>query len=587
MLRAKGLIATLQSDADNLFVILSAKALKPSLLVSARVASEQSEKKLRLAGADYVFAPYDMTGNRMAQVMLKPHVFQFIDFTTKGMGLDVGIEQFSVPASSEFASKSLIEARIRKELGVIVLAIRKSDGQMLFNPPADAEIQAGDYLIVMGEAANLRQAGAGAGRGARVKVLTAAQMREVDRRTAELGIPNIILMENAGQRVVEFLEREYAPLAKQSIVVVCGKGNNGGDGLVVARQLHTRVKPRWLRVVLAGDPDRDAGRCRWKITRCLRRWDARCAFEITDGDADGDAGDRCGAWNGHGRRGQRESGRDDRGDQRTFPAGGRGGGGCSVGRGERFWDCSRTIVRAKHTVTFTAPKPCLVLAPACELAGKVHVAPIGTPPELYEKDAAISLSVSDPADFAHLFQPRVADSNKGLYGHVLVIAGGRGKTGAAAMAGIAALRAGAGLSTVHRRRRRFRHIASYAPEIMTEPLAETDGGSIAMRAPDDPALARHHGEENRDRDRSGHGATSRDRAIYPALRARIENADGGGCRRAECAGWAAVAIRRASHFHAASRRDVALDRENDRGDSEGSHRPSRARSPPSTVSIWC
>ena len=84
MLRAKGLIATLQSDADNLFVILSAKALKPGLQVSARVASEQSEKKMRLAGADHVFAPYDMTGNRMAQVMLKPHVFQFIDFTTKG-----------------------------------------------------------------------------------------------------------------------------------------------------------------------------------------------------------------------------------------------------------------------------------------------------------------------------------------------------------------------------------------------------------------------------------------------------------------------------------------------------------------------
>src|SRR5277367_5026553 len=87
-----------------------------------------------------------------------------------------------------------------------------------------------------------------------MKILTAAQMREVDRRTVELGIPNIILMENAGHRVVEFLEREYAPLARQRIVVVCGKGNNGGDGLVVARQLFTRVKPEWLRVVLAGDP---------------------------------------------------------------------------------------------------------------------------------------------------------------------------------------------------------------------------------------------------------------------------------------------------------------------------------------------
>lgn len=157
IMRAKGLIATLQSDADNLFVILSAKALKRSLLVSARIASEQSERKMRLAGADYVFAPYDMTGNRMAQVMLKPHVFQFIDFTTKNIGLDVGIEQLRVGATSQFASKSLEELQIRKELGVIVLAIRKSDGRMLFNPPAEAAIEGGDFLIVMGESVNLQR----------------------------------------------------------------------------------------------------------------------------------------------------------------------------------------------------------------------------------------------------------------------------------------------------------------------------------------------------------------------------------------------------------------------------------------------
>jgi voltage-gated potassium channel len=157
VLRAKGLIATLSSDADNLFVILSAKALKPSLLVSARIATEETERKMRLAGADYVFAPYDMTGYRMAQVMLKPHVFQFIDFTTKNLGLDVGIEQVRVPASSELVSKSLAEMQLRKELGVIVLAIRKSDGRMLFNPPADAEIHGGDFLIVMGESANLQR----------------------------------------------------------------------------------------------------------------------------------------------------------------------------------------------------------------------------------------------------------------------------------------------------------------------------------------------------------------------------------------------------------------------------------------------
>jgi voltage-gated potassium channel len=155
--RAKGLIATLQSDADNLFVILSAKSLKPTLLVAARIASEQTERKMRLAGADYVFAPYGMTGNRMAQVMLKPHVFQFIDFTTKGMGLDVGIEQLRVPSASDLVSKTLLEAHIRRDLGVIVLAIRKSDGRMIFNPPAEAEIDGGDYLIVMGEFGNLRR----------------------------------------------------------------------------------------------------------------------------------------------------------------------------------------------------------------------------------------------------------------------------------------------------------------------------------------------------------------------------------------------------------------------------------------------
>jgi voltage-gated potassium channel len=153
--RAKGLIATLSSDADNLFLILSAKALNPKVQVAARVAAEQTERKMRLAGANYVFAPYDITGNRMAQALLKPHVFQFIDFTTKSMGLDVGIEQVRVGGTSGFASRTLEQLQFRRDLGVIVLAIRKSDGNMLFNPPADAEIEGGDYLVVMGEPANL------------------------------------------------------------------------------------------------------------------------------------------------------------------------------------------------------------------------------------------------------------------------------------------------------------------------------------------------------------------------------------------------------------------------------------------------
>ena len=86
-------------------------------------------------------------------------------------------------------------------------------------------------------------------------VLTAAEMREVDRRTIELGIPGIVLMENAGHRVVEFLLERFAPLSSHRVVLLCGKGNNGGDGLVIARQLYTRVHPQALDVVLLADPN--------------------------------------------------------------------------------------------------------------------------------------------------------------------------------------------------------------------------------------------------------------------------------------------------------------------------------------------
>ena len=92
-----------------------------------------------------------------------------------------------------------------------------------------------------------------------MKVLTAAQMREVDRRTIEMGIPGTVLMENAGTRVVEFLADGFAPLAQQRIVVFCGKGNNGGDGMVVARQLFTQYHPQSLTAVLVGDPEQMKG----------------------------------------------------------------------------------------------------------------------------------------------------------------------------------------------------------------------------------------------------------------------------------------------------------------------------------------
>ncbi|HEU0120971.1 MAG TPA: potassium channel protein [Bryobacteraceae bacterium] len=156
--RARGLIAALSTDADNTYLILSAKALNPLLPVATRVSEEESERKLRRAGADVVFAPYTITGQRLSQSLLKPHVNEFIDFTTgSDLRLDVRIEQVQVSARSEYVSKSLRQAQLRAELGVIVLAIRRMTGQMIFNPPADAEIGAGDYLIVMGPPAQLRR----------------------------------------------------------------------------------------------------------------------------------------------------------------------------------------------------------------------------------------------------------------------------------------------------------------------------------------------------------------------------------------------------------------------------------------------
>jgi voltage-gated potassium channel len=149
--RARGLVAALATDADNLFVLLSAKGLNSKLFVAARAAEEGAEDKMRRAGADAVFAPYSITGHRLAQSLLRPHVVQFLDFTTKDIATDINIEQVRVSAGSEVAARTIREMQLRRNMGVIVMAIRRRDGNMLFNPPADTAVDAGDYLIVMGK----------------------------------------------------------------------------------------------------------------------------------------------------------------------------------------------------------------------------------------------------------------------------------------------------------------------------------------------------------------------------------------------------------------------------------------------------
>lgn len=311
-----------------------------------------------------------------------------------------------------------------------------------------------------------------------MKILTAAQMREVDRKTIELGIPGLILMENAGHRVIEFLVEKFAPLDRHRVVVLCGKGNNGGDGFVVARQLHTRFRMKGLEVVLAANPEELRGDAAGNF-RMLKAAGCSTTEEITPEMRR--ATIVVDALLGTGLSGPAKSRSaeliheintgfpDARIVAIDIPSGLESDSGKSSGES----------VHAHYTVTFTAPKMCQVLSPACESCGELRIAQIGSPPELYEQDNSIYLSLSEPRLFQHLFHPRPSESNKGLYGHVLVIAGARGKTGAAAMAGAAALRAGAGLVTVASAASAIATIAAYTPEIMTEPLPETEVGSIA------------------------------------------------------------------------------------------------------------
>lgn len=153
--RARGVVCALATDADNLFLTISAKSLNQKLSISTRANERETESKMRRAGADSVFAPYNYTGARLAQSILRPHVSEFLDFTTTALGPNVGIEQVLV--ASSFATRSLQDLHIRRELGIMVLAVRRPTGQMQLNPGPEHLVQGGDHLIVMGETPALRK----------------------------------------------------------------------------------------------------------------------------------------------------------------------------------------------------------------------------------------------------------------------------------------------------------------------------------------------------------------------------------------------------------------------------------------------
>jgi voltage-gated potassium channel len=157
---ARGLVAAIASDAENVYVALSAKVLNPQLVIAARASDDQAEEKLRRAGATTVFTPYTFIGHRLAQSLLRPHVSSFMDVASafrQPSDLDLEIEQLPIGSSSNLVSQTLEELRLASKYGVIVLAVRQKDGVMKFNPAADMRIESGDVLIAMGERTKLKR----------------------------------------------------------------------------------------------------------------------------------------------------------------------------------------------------------------------------------------------------------------------------------------------------------------------------------------------------------------------------------------------------------------------------------------------
>ena len=322
-----------------------------------------------------------------------------------------------------------------------------------------------------------------------MKILTAVQMQRIDRLTTErYGVPSLTLMENAGLGVVGYLAEKFAPLESHRIAVICGRGNNGGDGFVVARFLRERgLAPR---VVLLSDPASLKGDAEANYQR-LAASEAPAAatnfneWQLSKKSLDGTTL-LVDAILGTGLTRPVEGFlRDVICDiNSTFtsakivavdlPS------GISADAGELIGD----YVRCDAAVTFTAPKIAHVFPPACERIGDWVVKDIGTPLEALEDDPGLTLNLTTPEDLAWLATPRNRSAHKGDFGRVIILAGSVGKTGAAAMAAKAALRSGAGLVTVATARSALPIIASLGMEYMTEPLPETESGAVSLRALD-------------------------------------------------------------------------------------------------------
>ena len=312
-----------------------------------------------------------------------------------------------------------------------------------------------------------------------MKIVSAAEMRAIDQASSErFGVPSLILMENAGAAVADVALANYH--AARRVVVFCGKGNNGGDGFVAARRLHQKGKT--VQVILLADP----GDLKGDAAIMYGRLPVAAIVVHTAEDLKSDrvrlslpadlyidailgTGFKPPVSGLYGEAIGLVNAAEAPVIAVDIPS---GADADAVGPQEGL------IARADGVVTFTAARPAHVFSLLTQ--GPTQVAPIGSPDEAIV--SSLQLNVITARDFASLIQPRRPDSNKGLYGHVLVIGGSLGKAGAAAMAGMAALRAGAGLSTIATPVSVLATVAGFHPEVMTEPLEETSAGTISSDA---------------------------------------------------------------------------------------------------------
>jgi ADP-dependent NAD(P)H-hydrate dehydratase / NAD(P)H-hydrate epimerase len=320
-----------------------------------------------------------------------------------------------------------------------------------------------------------------------MKALTAAKMREVDRLTTErYGIASLDLMENAGRSVAEYVAGRHKNLDRSRIVVLCGKGNNGGDGFVAARYLaEFGARPAVYLLGAAEDVRGDAA-------VNLKRWHSAGPIHsvLAPDDLAGvrealaAAGLVVDALLGTGLNGP-ASGLYAMAIEEVNRLAARAeiiSIDIPSGMSADAFASPGPVVVASATITFTAPKIGMLLPPNAEQVGRLIVQAIGSPRELYENDESLGLHWLEPSEFQALPLRRAPNTHKGTYGHALIVAGSHGKSGAAALAGMGALRAGVGLATAATPAPVLGLVAQHMPELMTEPLEATPEGSIAFRA---------------------------------------------------------------------------------------------------------